>query len=66
MRFTAFLEQEYQRVLIEDLLETSLVVFWQQLFPQHFTDEKVLDSLLWAYVVMLKGGGVTDGRVAYQ
>ena len=51
--FHTFLAVEYQRILSNNLLGLSIQAFRQQFNPQRFTDTKVIDSLLWAYVTML-------------
>lgn len=48
--FLDFLSQEYRRVLANNLLDASIQAFRNHFTPQQFTDEKVIDSLLWAYV----------------
>jgi len=49
MRFYQFLVVEYERVLDEGLLQESIWAFRQHLHPRHFTDIKVIDSLIWAW-----------------
>ena len=65
MAFQGFLVQEYQRILRKKLLVRSISSFRKQLQPQHFTDEKVIDSLLWAVVSMLKRGALVGGQIIY-
>lgn len=55
-----------KRVLKHNLLALAIKCFRQTLKPQHFTDEKVIDSLIWAYVATLWDGGVTKGTILYQ
>lgn len=64
--FHAFLQSEYDRVLKHHLLAQAITCFRQTLKPQHFTDEKVVDSLIWAYVATLWDGGITKGVILYQ
>ncbi len=64
--FHAFLIQEYQRVLQNGLLASSIRTFRQKFSLQNFTDEKVIDSLIWAYVVLLQDGALTKGQVIYR
>ncbi len=33
--------------------------------PQHFTEEKMIDSLIWGYVSLLWNGGLFNGQVQY-
>jgi len=50
VQFHQFLINEYNRVLNEGLLAPSIQTFRQHLDPQHFTDIKVIDSLIWAFI----------------
>ncbi len=49
-RFHQFLTTEYQRVLNLHLLTPSIKQFRQHFSPIKFTDEKIIDSLIWAFV----------------
>jgi hypothetical protein len=66
VRFHAFLADEYRRILRQNLLSASIQKFRNHFNPRHFTDEKVIDSLLWAYVALLRNGGIINGTVIYQ
>lgn len=46
--FHQHLVTEYNRVLHDGLLGESIQAFRQFFHPQHFTDIKVIDSLIWA------------------
>jgi hypothetical protein len=48
VEFHQYLAAEYSRVLHEELLAVSIQAFRQRFNPQHFTDIKVIDSLIWA------------------
>ena len=50
IQFYQFLVSEYNRVLNNNLLCTSIQSFRQQFNPQQFTDQKIIDSLIWAFV----------------
>jgi len=65
MRFHTFLEKEYKRILKEGLLTVSIEAFKQRFNPLHFTDEKVIDSLLWTYVDFLRDDGLINGTIIY-
>jgi hypothetical protein len=56
-RFYEFLSREYARVLEEELLKGSIALFREQLRPQRFTDQKIVDSLLWAFATQPKTAG---------
>lgn len=55
VQFHQFLINEYNRVLNEGLLAPSIQAFRQHLGPQHFTDIKVIDSLIWAFINYQEG-----------
>jgi hypothetical protein len=63
--FHGFLGREYQRILKKKLLAKSIEEFRRKFSPCHFTDEKIIDSLLWAFVSLLKRGGLTSGQFVY-
>ena len=63
--FYTFLVQEYARILNGNLLAPSIQAFRQRFNPIYFTDEKIIDSLIWAYVDMLKNGALVGGTVLY-
>ena len=64
--FHSFLCSEYQRILTNNLLAQSIAAFRKHFNPHHFTDEKIIDSLIWGYVSLSKGGAVAEGQVQYQ
>jgi hypothetical protein len=64
--FHNFLIQEYARVLQNGLLASAIQEFHLQLTPQHFTDEKIVDSLIWAFVKLLHKGALLNGQIVYS
>ena len=64
--FRTFLIQEYARVLQNGLLASSIHQFRRHFQPQHFTDEKIIDSLIWGYVSLMTRGGLMNGQVIYR
>jgi len=64
--FHSFLTQEYARVLNGGLLASAIQEFRLRLKPQHFTDEKIVDSLIWAFVALLRKGALPAGQIAYR
>ena len=64
--FHVFLRSEYARILANDLLAASLTAFRTALLPVYFTEEKVIDSLIWAFVSRLRNGGTRDASVIYS
>jgi hypothetical protein len=63
--FHNFLTCEYQRILAQNLLAPSIAAFRSHFTPRHFTDEKVIDSLIWGYVSLLKGGAAVQKQITY-
>lgn len=49
VEFHRYLVHEYQRVLHEGILDDAILAFLERFNPEHFTDIKVIDSLIWAY-----------------
>ena len=64
--FHTFLVQEYARIIANNLLAPSIQAFRQKFNPIRFTDEKIIDSLLWAYVAVLRNKGITSGTILYR
>jgi len=64
--FHDFLVQEYARVLKSGLLAKPILEYYRKLNPQHVTDEKIVDSLIWAFVGLLRKGALPKGQVAYR
>jgi hypothetical protein len=64
--FYEFLQVEYLRIQNEGFLNPSIQAFRNYFAPQHFTDAKVIDSLIWAFVDFLYDGGIFNGQVNYH
>jgi hypothetical protein len=64
--FHGFLAQEYARVLKGGLLASAIQEFRLRLKPQRFTDEKIVDSLVWAFVALLRKGALPKGQITYR
>lgn len=64
--FNDFLKQEYARVLQNSLLSPAIQEFRVRLNPQHFTEEKIVDSLIWAFVGLLWDGGLRNQQVVFH
>jgi hypothetical protein len=64
--FYGFLTREYARVLNSGLLASAIQEFRLRLNPQHLTDEKIVDSLIWAFVALLRKGALPKGQVIYR
>jgi len=63
--FHDFLIREYARVLKNGLLAEAIQELRLRLRPKHYTDEKVLDSLIWAFVTLLKKGALLKNQIVY-
>lgn len=63
--FHGFLAQEYARVLKGWLLVSAIQEFRLRLKPQRFTDEKIPDSLIWAFVALLRKRALPKRQIVY-
>jgi len=63
--FHRFLVAEYRRILDNDLLGASILKFREVLNPKTFTDEKIIDSLIWGFVSIQKGGAASRKEIVY-
>jgi hypothetical protein len=63
--FHTFLVGEYARVLNCGLLRGAIQAFRQQFNPTQLTDEKCIDSLLWAFVTLLERGALPASQIVY-
>lgn len=57
--FYEFLRSEYQRVLDEGLLTKAIALFRNKCKSQVWTDERIIDSLIWALVPLLRNRRIT-------
>lgn len=66
--FHAFLCTEYARILQNGLLTQAMQSFRQRFAQEerHFTDERVIDVLIWAYAGLLRRGALVNGRIRYR
>jgi len=61
------LVKEYNRILENRLLDESIVRFREELNPEKFTDVKIIDSLIWAFVTWAKQGpAFVKGELQYD
>ena len=63
--FYQFLTNEYSRILTDGLLVPSIQAFREHFNPLHFTDIKVVDSLIWAFITLLRNNGLANGQISY-
>ena len=64
MLMYGFLKEEYKRIIEDSLLKEPIIKFRQQLKPKTFTDEKVIDSLIWGFVSHA-GISIISGSLKY-
>ena len=62
-----FLRKEYRRIIAESLLSPSISCFRQK-YPDaiHYTDEKIIDTLIWRFAAYLKSGALQKGSIFYS
>jgi len=61
------LAKEYERILTNGLLCHSIARFKEELNPERFTDIKIIDSLIWAFVTWAKQGpAFGKGELQYE
>lgn len=61
------LVNEYDRIIANNLLHQSIVRFREELHPEEFTDIKIIDSLIWAFVTWAKrGAALVNGHLQYE
>lgn len=66
LRSYTFLIAEYRRVLNEGLLGAAIDAFRRRFaVSESFTDTKIIDTLIWQFVVLLNAGALVDGTVKY-
>ena len=62
-----FLIREYARVLRDELLAPAISECRRRFnLTAIYTDQKVIDTLIWKFVPMLEHGAIRDGTVAYK
>ena len=65
--FYSFLESEYERVISAGIMGSALRQF-RLAFPEaaDFTDQKLIDFLIWTYVRVLRSGAQLRGELLYS
>ncbi len=62
-----FLGQEYKRILDNGLLSKSIEMFRKRFeLPQAYTDQKIVDTLLWNFVAYLRNGAILSREIKYS
>ncbi|MGD1069673.1 MAG: hypothetical protein ABSB15_05990 [Bryobacteraceae bacterium] len=66
LSFQNFLSAEYKRILENGFLASSIQAFRSKFNPQHFTDVKIVDLLIWAWAKVLNQGGLIERRIVFR
>ncbi|HVN15534.1 MAG TPA: hypothetical protein VMT73_07315 [Anaerolineales bacterium] len=62
----SFLLEEYERILQYGLLEYSINQFRLKFDPgQEYTDNKIIDTIIWRFVSFMRSGAIVNRRVTY-
>jgi len=62
-----FLTTEYGRVLQEGLLRPAITIFRTRFrVGSNYTDEKIIDTLIWKFVSFGRSGAIRDGAIRYR
>lgn len=65
--FYRFLQSEYQRVIREGLLDAAIQRFRSHFdVREAFTDERIIDLLLWSYVGLLRSGAQRRDELLFE
>jgi hypothetical protein len=64
--FHNFLVADYARIINSGQLAPAIAAFRERFNPQHHTDEKIVDWLIWALVGLGEDGALVDGRIVYS
>jgi hypothetical protein len=66
MLFYNFLIKEYKRIIDKGLLNDPIQQFKDKFDAQNFTDQRIIDLLIWAFVKLLNKKSVMNGQVIYS
>lgn len=62
----SFLSQEYKRILEQDLLVGAIITFRQHFqVGENYTDQKIIDTLIWKFVSFLRSGAIINSVIVY-
>ena len=62
-----FLKREYTRIMDQNILEQSIDKFKNKFcVGEEYSNVKIIDTLIWRYVALLKTGAVRDDHVRYD
>ena len=67
LRVYNYLQREYERVIENGLLSESIIQFRNHFeLSENYTDQKIIDTLLWKFVTHLRSGAVGNGEIRYS
>lgn len=62
-----FLQQEHKRVLNNNILSTAISRFRTHFeLPATYTDQKIIDTLLWKFTSFLRKGAIRECKIKYS
>ena len=62
-----FLAHEYDRILEQGLLACAIMTFRQHFqLCDGYTDQKIIDTLIWKFVSFLRAGAIKNGVIVYE
>jgi len=67
LRSHRFLVAEFDRILKEGLLSPAVSEARRRFqLPADYSDQKIIDTLIWKFVPFLEKGGIRDGSIQYS
>jgi hypothetical protein len=67
LRSYRFFVSEYDRILREGLLASAIEELRRRFqLPTDYSDQKIIDTLIWKFVPFLESGALRDGSVVYR
>ena len=62
-----FIQQEHKRVINDNILSTAITRFRTHFdLPATYTDQKIIDTLLWKFTSFLRAGAIREGKIKYS
>lgn len=62
-----YLQQEYKRIIDNHLLSESIELFRKRFdLPQAYTDQEIIDTLLWRFAAYLRSGAIISNEIKYS
>ncbi len=62
-----FLLYEYNRILSSGILKSSILMFRNYFsIDEKYSDQKIIDSIIWGFISLSKRGAVIDQTIKYS